>query len=146
MTTARELLASKPFGGVITVDPGATVRDACCLFRDRNIGSLVVFDGITFSGIFTERDVVKRVVAEGRDPAATLVADVMTARIVSVRPEDTLELVESTMRRERIRHVVVVGEGAGVAGIVSIGDVAARRAVEDHDRVEFLTEYVFGKA
>ena len=65
MTTARELLASKPFGGVITVDPGATVRDACRLFRDRNIGSLVVFDGMTFSGIFTERDVVKRVVAEG---------------------------------------------------------------------------------
>ncbi len=146
MTTARELLASKPFGGVITVDPGATVRDACILFRDRNIGSLVVFDGMTFSGIFTERDVVKRVVAEGRDPAATLVADVMTPKIVSVRPDDPIEVVESTMRGERIRHVVVVGDGTGVVGIVSIGDVAARRAVEDRDRAEFLTEYVFGKA
>lgn len=145
MTTARDLLASKPFGGVITVDPGATVRDACRLFRDRNIGSLVVFDGMTFGGIFTERDVVKRVVAEGRDPATTLVADVMTPKIVSVRPEDPIEVVEATMRRERIRHVVV-GEGAGVVGIVSIGDVAARRAVEDRDRAEFLTEYVFGKA
>lgn len=145
MTTARDLLASKPFGGVITVDPGATVRDACRLFRDRNIGSLVVFDGMTFGGIFTERDVVKRVVAEGRDPATTLVADVMTPKIVSVKPEDPIEVVEATMRRERIRHVVV-GEGAGVVGIVSIGDVAARRAVEDRDRAEFLTEYVFGKA
>ena len=145
MTTARALLASKPFGGVITVDPGATVRDACRLFRDRNIGSLVVFDGMTFGGIFTERDVVKRVVAEGRDPGTTLVADVMTPKIVSVKPDDPIEVVESTMRRERIRHVVV-GEGAGVVGIVSIGDVAARRAVEDRDRAEFLTEYVFGKA
>lgn len=146
MTTARELLASKPFGGVITVDPGATVRDACRLFRDRNIGSLVVFDGMTYSGILTERDVVKRVVAEERDPAATLVADVMTPKIVTVRPDDPIEVVESTMRRERIRHVVVTGEGSGVVGIVSIGDVAARRAVEDRDRAEFLTEYVFGKA
>ncbi len=145
MTTARDLLASKPFGGVITVDPGATVRDACRLFRDRNIGSLVVFDGMTFGGIFTERDVVKRVVAEGRDPGTTLVADVMTPKIVSVKPDDPIEVVESTMRRERIRHVVV-GEGAGVVGIVSIGDVAARRAVEDRDRAEFLTEYFFGKA
>ena len=146
MTTARELLASKPFGGVITVDPGATVRDACRLFRDRNIGSLVVFDGMTYSGILTERDVVKRVVAEERDPAATLVADVMTPKIVTVRPDDPIEVVESTMRRERIRHVVVTDEGSGVVGIVSIGDVAARRAVEDRDRAEFLTEYVFGKA
>ncbi len=127
------------------MDPGATVRDACRLFRDRNIGSLVVFDGMTFGGIFTERDVVKRVVAEGRDPGTTLVADVMTPKIVSVKPDDPIEVVESTMRRERIRHVVV-GEGAGVVGIVSIGDVAARRAVEDRDRAEFLTEYVFGKA
>lgn len=146
MTTARDLLASKPFGGVITVDPGATVRDACRLFRDRNIGSLVVFDGLNYGGIFTERDVAKRVVAEGLDPAATRVADVMTAKIVAVRPEDPIELVEATMRRERIRHVVVSGEGTGVVGVVSIGDVAARRAVEDHDRAEFLTEYVFGKS
>lgn len=146
MTTARELLASKPFGGVITVDPGATVRDACRLFRDRNIGSLVVFDGLTWSGIFTERDVVKRVVAEGLDPGATLVGDVMTPKIVTVRPEDPMELVESTMRRERIRHVVVSGDGTGVLGIVSIGDVAARRAVEDRDRAEFLTEYAFGRS
>jgi CBS domain-containing protein len=146
MTTARDLLASKPFGGVITVDPGATVRDACCLFRDRNIGSLVVFDGLNYGGIFTERDVAKRVVAEGLDPAATRVADVMTAKIVAVRPDDPIELVEATMRKERIRHVVVAGEGTGVVGVVSIGDVAARRAVEDRDRAEFLTEYVFGKS
>ena len=146
MATARDLLASKPFGGVITVDPGATVRDACRLFRDRNIGSLVVFDGVAWTGILTERDVVKRVVAEGRDPATTSVADVMTPKLVTLRPEDPLALVESTMRRERIRHVVVAGEGDGVLGIVSIGDVAARRAVDDHDRAEFLTEYVFGRS
>ena len=146
MSTARELLASKPFGGVITVDPGATVRDACRLFRDRNIGSLVVYDGVAWSGIFTERDVVKRVVAEGLDPAATLVGDVMTPKIITVSPEDPIEVVEATMRRERIRHVVVSADGAGVLGIVSIGDVAARRAVEDRDRAEFLTEYAFGRS
>lgn len=146
MSTARELLASKPFGGVITVDPGATVRDACRLFRDRNIGSLVVFDGVTWGGIFTERDVVKRVVAEGLDPGTTLVGDVMTPKIITVSPDDPIELVESTMRRERIRHVVVSADGTGVVGVVSIGDVAARRAVEDRDRAEFLTEYAFGRS
>lgn len=145
MTTARDLLASKHYGGIITTDPGATVRDACCLLRDRNVGSLVVFDGGSYLGIFTERDVVKRVVAEGLDPALTFVAEVMTPKLITVRMEATIEEVEATMRRERIRHLVVVGNG-GVAGIVSLGDVAARRAVEDHDRAEFLTEYVFGRA
>jgi CBS domain-containing protein len=145
MTNARDLLTSKSYGGVITVDPGVTVRDACILFRDRNIGSLVVFDGMAYHGIFTERDVVKRVVAEGRDPATTLVSDVMTPKIITVRPEDQIETVEATMRRERIRHVVVTGEG-GVVGVISLGDVAARHAVEDHDRAEFLTEYMFGRA
>lgn len=145
MTTVRDLLASKAFGGVITVDPGVTVRDACCIFRDRNIGSLVVFDGTTHSGILTERDVVKRVVAEGLDPARTLVGDVMTPKIIVARPDDAIASVEATMRRERIRHVVVVGEG-GVVGVISLGDVAARQAVEDRDRAEFLTEYVFGRS
>ncbi|MFN7987893.1 MAG: CBS domain-containing protein [Thermoanaerobaculia bacterium] len=145
MTTARELLSSKPFGGVITVDPGVTVRDACSILRDRNVGSLVVFDGVSYNGIFTERDVVKRVVAEGLDPVRTLVGEVMTPKILSVRPEDPVELVEATMRRERIRHLVVLGD-AGVVGVVSLGDVAARRAVEDRERAEFLTEYVFGRS
>lgn len=145
MTTARELLAAKHYGGIITVDPGATVRDACCLLRDRNVGSLVVFDGGAYLGIFTERDVVKRVVADGLDPARTFVAEVMTPKLITVRQETMIEEIEATMRRERIRHLVVVGDG-GVVGIVSLGDVAARHAVEDHDRAEFLTEYVFGRA
>jgi len=145
MTTARDLLSSKHYGGIITVDPGATVRDACRLLRDRNIGSLVVFDGEAYLGIITERDVVKRVVAEGLDPARVFVAEAMTPKIVTVRRETPIEEIEATMRRERIRHLVVVGD-AGVAGVVSIGDVAARRAVEDRDRAEFLTEYVFGRS
>ena len=145
MTTARDLLASKHYGGIITTDPGATVRDACRLLRDRNIGSLVVFDGLSYLGIFTERDVVKRVVAEGLDPARTFVAEVMTSKLITVRLETMIEEIEATMRRERIRHLVVDGDG-GVAGIISLGDVAAHRAVEDHDRAEFLTEYVFGRA
>jgi len=146
MTTARDLLSSKPFGGVITVDPGVSVRDACLLFRERNVGSLVVFDGVSYRGIFTERDVVKRVVAEGLDPSATTVGDVMTPKLVSLRPEDPVEVVEATMRRERIRHVVVMDDRLGVVGIVSLGDVAQRRAVEEHDRAEFLKEYAFGKS
>ena len=145
MTTARDLLSSKHYGGIISVDPGATFRDACRLLRDRNVGSLVVFDGGAYLGIFTERDVVKRVAAEGLDPTRVFVAEVMTPKLITVRQETPIEEIEATMRRERIRHLVVMGDG-GVVGIVSLGDVAARHAVEDHDRAEFLTEYVFGRA
>jgi CBS domain-containing protein len=113
--------------------------------RDRRIGALVVSDDGAVKGIFTERDVVNRIVAEGRDPKKTLLAEVMTARLIVVRSDRSVDEVEAIMRQEKIRHVVVAGD-QGIIGMVSIGDVTAWHAAVDHQTVEYLTEYISGRA
>ena len=145
MTSAKDLLHSKKSAGVITAMPDCSVHDACRLMRDRRIGALVVAEDGQLRGIFTERDVVNRVIAEGLDPAKTTVAQVMTSRIIAVRPDRSVEEIEAIMRQQKIRHVIVAGEN-GVVGMISIGDVTAWHAAEDHQTVEYLTEYITGRA
>lgn len=145
MPTVKDVLASKKSLGVITVLPDCSVRDACRLMRDRRIGALLVSDGDELDGIFTERDVMNLVVAEDRDPVTTKVSDVMTRKVVVVRPERRVDEVEAIMRQERVRHVPVVGE-KGLIGMISIGDVNAFNAAEDHQTVEYLTQYIQGRA
>jgi CBS domain-containing protein len=145
MASAKDLLHSKKSAGVITTMPDCSVLDACRLMRDRRIGSLVVSEDGRLRGIITERDVVNRVVAEGLDPAATMVESVMTEHVIAVRPDRSIEEIEGIMRQERIRHVVVAAE-SGVVGMISIGDVTAWHAAQDHQTVEYLTEYISGRA
>ena len=145
MLTAQDLLAQKKSGGVITVSPDATVKDAARLMYDHGIGSLVVADGEALKGIFTERDVLWRVVAQGRDAATTIVRDVMTADVIVVRPEREIDEIEAILKHHRIRHVPVAGDH-GLLGMLSIGDVNAFRADADHQKVEYLTEYIYGRS
>jgi CBS domain-containing protein len=145
MPTAKDVLTSKRSSEVITVPPDTNVRDACRLMRDRRIGALLVVEGKNPVGIITERDVMNLVVAEEKDPVGTRVSDVMTRKILAVRPERALEDIEAIMRQERVRHVPVVDE-TGLIGIISIGDVNAFNASQDHQTVEYLTQYIQGRA
>jgi CBS domain-containing protein len=143
--TAKDLLALKKSREVITVLPSACVRDACRLMRDRRIGSVLVSEGETLHGIFTERDVVNLVVAGEKDPALTAVADVMTRKVMVVQSDRSIGEIETIMRQERVRHVPVV-DGKTLIGMISIGDVNAYNASEDHQNVEYLTQYIHGRA
>jgi CBS domain-containing protein len=145
MPTAKDVLSSKKSAGVITVIPDCSVRDACRLMRDRRIGAVLVSEGEALHGIFTERDVMNLVVAEGKDPASTKVAEVMTRKVLAVRSDRPLEEIEAIMRQERVRHVPVV-DGKALIGMISIGDVNAFNAAEDHQTVEYLTQYIQGRA
>ncbi|MCL4809242.1 MAG: CBS domain-containing protein [Thermoanaerobaculia bacterium] len=145
MTTARDLLAQKKSGGVTTVPPDATVMDAARLMHEKGIGSLVVAEGETLRGIFTERDVLWRVVAQGRDAASTLVRDVMTTEVIVVKPDREVDEIEAILMHHRIRHLPVAGDH-GLVGMLSIGDVNAYRADADHQKVEYLTEYIYGRS
>jgi CBS domain-containing protein len=145
MPTAKDVLSSKKSAGVITVIPDCSVRDACRLMRDRRIGAVLVSEGETLHGIFTERDVMNLVVAEGKDPASTKVAEVMTRKVLAVRSDRPLEEIEAIMRQERVRHVPVVDE-KGLIGVISIGDVNAFNAAQDHQTVDYLTQYIHGRA
>ena len=83
--------------------------------------------------------------AEGRDAATTIVKDVMTVDVIVVRPDREVDEIEAILREHRIRHLPVAGDH-GLLGLLSIGDVNAFRADSDHQKVEYLTEYIYGRS
>jgi CBS domain-containing protein len=142
--TAMDLLATKNASVVFTCSKDASVQEAAKLMSMRRVGALVVTDGgEKLQGIFSERDVMMRVVAEGRDAARTRVGEVMTTDVITISPETSIEDVEVIMRRHRVRHLPVLGE-RGLVGLVSIGDVLVYHAESRKQMVEQLTDYVSG--
>lgn len=101
--------------------PAATVQEACRRMRDRRIGAILVVEENRLVGLFTGRDAVARVLAEGRDPAATMLADVMTNGPDTLKPGAMAIEALRMMQDGGYRHMPVV-DGCRVVGIVSLGD------------------------
>ena len=116
---------------------------AATLMNERGIGGLVVLDGGRVAGMFTERDILRRVVAMRRDPATTPVREVMTSPVAYCRLETTLDECRAVMTDKRIRHLPVVDE-KGVCGIVTIGDLMAHDVTDQQATIQYLNEYIFG--
>lgn len=142
MPTVQSILGRKG-GQVVSIGAGETVLAAASLMNERTIGGLVVTDGERVIGIFTERDILRRVVASQKDPAATLVRDVMTSPVACCRPDTSLAECRSVMTEKRIRHLPVV-ERERLCGIVTIGDLMAEEVGEHQATIEYLQSYIFG--
>jgi CBS domain-containing protein len=127
---------------VVSVESTDSVLMAARLMNDRGIGGVVVTEGGRVVGIFTERDVLRRVVAEQRDPARTPVGDVMTAPVLRCRPDTRLDDCRALMTERRIRHLPVE-DGDDLRGIITTGDLLAHHVREQQDKIEFLNSYVF---
>ncbi|HEX9291112.1 MAG TPA: CBS domain-containing protein [Anaeromyxobacteraceae bacterium] len=121
--TARDLLAMKNSAVVYTCSPEASVEEACRALRDRRVGCLVVVREEEVQGLLSEREVAARVVAQGLDPAATRVREVMLREVATVTLETPCAEVEALLRERRVRHLPVLG-ARGLLGVVSLGDVA----------------------
>lgn len=145
MTTVKDLLLHKG-NHVLSVGPKATALDAAVLMNDHKIGSLIVLEQSRVVGIFTERDVLRRIVAEQRDPAATRVDEVMTNELICCRPETTVDEARGAMMTRRIRHLPVIDENGELQGMISIGDLNAHQAVDQEKTIYFLEEYIHGRA
>jgi len=142
MSTVQSVLAKKG-GQVVTIGVADTALVAATLMNERGIGGLVVLDGGRVAGMFTERDILRRVVAMRRDPATTPVREVMTSPVAYCRRETTLDECRAVMTEKRIRHLPVVDE-KGVCGIVTIGDLMAHDATDQQATIQYLNEYIFG--
>jgi CBS domain-containing protein len=145
MDTIADLLAAKP-RHIVSTSPTATVRQATWLMNEHSIGSLLVTSGERLVGIFTERDVLRRVVAEGRSPETTHVSDVMTREVACCSPDTPIEDVAHLMRRRRIRHLPVVDDDESIVGIVSIGDINAHRFAACATELVQVQAYIMGRA
>jgi CBS domain-containing protein len=109
-----------------TVDASDTVTDAARVMRDSDIGDVVVMEDGQVAGIVTDRDIVVRGVAEGREPDSTAVSEVCTTGVETIEPEASVDDALSAMREKDIRRLPVAKNGRPV-GIVSLGDLAVER-------------------
>ena len=142
MPAVIDLLRRK--GDVVhTVLPTDSVVAAATAMNQYGVGGLVVVDREgKLVGMFTERDVLRRVVAVGKDPATTTVAEVMTTEVLACRPETSLQECAAVMTSKRIRHLPV-RDDTGLVGIVTIGDLLAQRVDDQQATIEYLTSFVY---
>jgi CBS domain-containing protein len=128
---------------VATISPDASVGDAVAALKDHRVGALVVSsDGRTIDGIVSERDIVRRLADDAGGTLERAVADVMTREVTTCGRKDTIEKLMWVMTEKRIRHVPVVDEAGGLAGIISIGDVVKHRLGQLESENQSLYEYI----
>lgn len=142
MKTVKQLLEGKRHK-LITVSPRETVFDALKKMADNDVGALIVLDGERLIGVFSERDYARKIILHGKSSRDTVVHEIMTANVISVRPAQTVEDCMGLMTDKRIRHLPVLDEGK-VVGIVSIGDVVKEMLSEQKFIIEQLEHYITG--
>jgi CBS domain-containing protein len=142
MAVVRDLLNRKGTN-IVSVAPSATVLEAARLMNDRSVGGvLVVDDAGSLLGIFTERDILRRVVAASLPPETTKVSDVFTRDVVTTTPDTPIDECGAVMSSRRVRHLPVV-DAKGLHGVVTIGDLLAHRVSEHETTIQHLNSYVF---
>lgn len=142
MATVKDILDKKG-SFVACMEKDATVLEAIRLMNTRRIGALVICDKERVVGIFTERDILARVVGAELDPAKTLVKDVMTSDLACAVPETTFEECREVMTAKRIRHLPVVQEHK-LLGIVTSGDILYQERKKEQQTIKYLKEYIHG--
>jgi CBS domain-containing protein len=122
--------------------PTATILDACRLLTEHRIGAVLVLDEASHVvGVFSERDVVRRIAEHGVRALDLPLGEVMTRNVLTCKPEDSVDDVMAVMTARRVRHLPVLDDGK-LIGLVSIGDVVKHRLDEAALEVDSLREYV----
>jgi CBS domain-containing protein len=143
MKTVKDILKNKS-KDIYSIAPTATVFDALKLMGEKGIGALMVMEGEEVVGIISERDYARKVILKGKTSRDTLVKEIMTHNMFSVKPENTVEECMVLMTGKRIRHIPVFDQGKFV-GIVSIGDVVKSIISHQEMLIEQLSSYIAGK-
>lgn len=125
------------------VQSSVTVAEAVQTMNRFRIGSVLVMNGRELAGIFTERDVLTRVVADSLDPKTTPITRVMTSNVLTVSPEMTVQEIMELFTEKRCRHLPVLQNGE-LLGLISIGDVSRWVANLHRTEAESLRQYIAG--
>ena len=141
MAAVRDILAKKG-SLIVALPPSASVLESARVMSERSVGAVLVIDEGRLVGIFTERDILRRVVAEGRDPANEPLAAVVTRDVLTCTPATPLDECRALMTTRRLRHLPVVGPD-GLCGVISSGDVLAFQVAEQQSEIQDLNRYVY---
>ena len=140
MKTVQQLLESKR-QNLVSITPSSTVLDALKVMAEKEIGAVIVIEDGHLVGIFSERDYARKVVLQGKASKDTPVREIMTEKVVCVRPEQTIEDCMGLMTDKRIRHLPVL-DHKKVIGVISIGDVVKEMLSEKEFVIKQLESYI----
>lgn len=135
--TIKEKIVRK----VVTIDENRSALEAAIVMTEEFIGSLVVTSSAKIVGIFTERDLMMRVVGKRKDPEEVKIKDVMTKDLVKVSPNDTASHCLTLMKEQRCRHLLVF-DGDEFVGIVSLRDIVALMIDEKEELIGHLEKFI----
>jgi CBS domain-containing protein len=138
MASIRDLISNRT---IHYVQPGQTVFEAARYMVDRNVGAVPVLEETTLVGIFSERDIMRRVVTEGRDPLTTRISDVMSTDLRTVEPSGTSEDAMCLMQTHGVRHLPVC-EGRTLVGFLSLRDLLRCHLDEKSGEADMMRAYI----
>jgi len=139
MSTVRQLLAGRK--ALFSITPAAAVLEAIRAMAEHRVGALLVMEGGALIGILSERDYARKVILMGRSSADTPVRTIMSAPVLTVSPEDSVNHCMQLMTDRHVRHLPAV-EGGRVIGMVSIGDLVKAVIAEQRAQIEQLESYI----
>jgi len=140
MKTLKQLLEAKG-REVYAIEPGARVFDALKLMADKGVGALIVTEGGRISGVISERDYARKVILLGKSSHELQVLDIMTSKVITVHPGQSVEECMALMTEKRIRHLPVA-EGERLIGVLSIGDLVKEVIAAQRQTIEQLESYI----
>lgn len=140
MKTVKQLLQGK--GKVVHgISPDASVLDAITLMAEKGIGALAVVEHEQLVGILSERDYARKIILHGRASQETAVREIMSAKVITVRPAQTVEDCMALMTDRRIRHLPVL-DGGRLVGMLSIGDLVKEVIADREETIKQLESYI----
>ena len=142
MKTVRQMLRDKS-DRILSVAPDATVFEALQLMADKEVGALLVLEGGRLVGIMSERDYARKVVLLSKTSRETSVREIMTEKVMFVRPEQTVEECMALMTEKRCRHLPVF-DGDKLLGVLSIGDLVKEFISEQDYIIKQMEQYIHG--
>ncbi|MCX6215242.1 CBS domain-containing protein [Spirosoma sp.] len=139
----RQILQGKRINALYSVSSDQTVLDGLKVMAEKNIGALLVVDNGELTGIFSERDYARKVILKDRHSDDTRIADVMTANVITIGPDQSLEESMVIMSDRHIRHLPVVDKSE-LIGIISINDIVTAIIRDQKTRIDSLESYISG--
>lgn len=143
MKTLLQVLSDKKHKEIISIAPNRPVFDALVILAEYKIGALAVMEGDKLVGIFSERDYAREVILQGRSSKTTQIVEVMTAKVITGKPDDMVDKTLNLMSEKRFRHLPVL-DGDKMIGMLSIGDLVKEIIAYQQRLIAELESYIKG--